>query len=216
MSTAQRPLPHSFYRRSTEVVARDLLGRDLWRLLPGPRIAGGRIVEVEAYFGHEDPASHAYRRTPRSEIMYGPPGLAYVYFTYGMHCCLNVVCEPGGTAGAVLIRAIEPKRGIEEMAERRGAAAFNRKGRLRLGAICSGPGKLTQALAIDLALNGADLRGPEIWLSEGEGPLPDAKVEITPRVGIRRGAELPARFIVPDSPCLSRRSGSTRLDRRRS
>ena len=204
MSRAPRPLPPSFYQRPTEDVARDLLGRDLWRRLPGGEIAGGRIVEAEAYFGPDDPASHAYRRTLRSEIMYGPAGIAYIYFTYGMHYCLNVVCEPEGTAGAVLIRALEPRRGLAAMAARRGAVAIDGRGRPRSEAICSGPGKLTQALAIDHCLNGAPLQGPEIWLATDEEPVPDVLMDVTPRIGIRRGRDRLARFIVRDNPCLSR------------
>jgi len=161
-------------------------------------------VEAEAYSGPDDPASHAFRRTPRSEIMYGPPGFAYVYFTYGTHWCANVVCESDGTAGAVLLRALEPVEGMEVMARRRGGVAYDKEGKIKERSLCSGPAKLTQALDIDGTLNGCDLRSPLLWISKGIGPLPDAAVAVTPRVGINRAAGRLARFIRKDSPFLSR------------
>lgn len=207
MTTVLHPLPAAFYMRDTLEVARDLLGRELWKSEPDGDYIGGRIVEVEAYLGTGDRASHAFRRTPRSEIMYGPPGIAYVYFTYGMHHCLNAVCEPEGRAGAVLIRAVEPVRGVGIMAARRGKAAFDAAGSPRPGAICSGPGKLTQALAIDLTHNGATLQGPSIWITEGNGPPARSEIEVTGRIGVREERAMSARFILPGSNCLSRPSG---------
>ena len=206
MTTVLQPLPAAFFERDTLDVARDLLGRDLWKSEPDGDCIGGRIVEVEAYLGSGDRASHAFRRTPRSEIMYGPPGIAYVYFTYGMHCCLNAVCEPDGKAGAVLIRAVEPMRGVPIMAARRGKIAFDAAGRPKPGAICSGPGKLTQALAINLTHNGATLQGPCIWITAGNGPEDRCKIGVTGRIGIREERALPARFILLGNDCLSRRS----------
>lgn len=204
MSATTTLLPLSFYRRHTTEVAPDLLGRHLWRRLSGDEVAGGVIIEVEAYEGTRDPASHACTRTPRSDIMYGPPGIAYVYFTYGMHHCVNVVCEEEGRAGAVLIRAIEPLKGLEGMAERRGRAALDSGGRVNPRALCSGPARLTQAMAIDLRLNGADLRGSELWISEGDGPLSADLISITPRIGVTRGTRRKARFIMRGNPFLSR------------
>jgi DNA-3-methyladenine glycosylase len=188
-----------FFARPTITVARDLLGCYLVHDTPRGRLAG-RLVEVEAYLGPRDPASHAYRRTPRSDVMWSRPGTAYVYFSYGNHACLNVVTEPEGAAGAVLLRAIEPALGVEEMARRRGT----RVPRL----IGGGPGRLTEAMAVTLAYNRADLvRGP-LYLVRGPRPR---RIVATPRIGISVAAEAPWRFVDPDSPCLSRplgRSGS--------
>ena len=131
--------------RDTVVVARSLLGQRLVRVLNGQRLSG-LICETEAYGGADDPASHAYRRTPRSAIMFGPPGVAYVYFIYGMHHCLNAVTACDGHPGAVLIRGIFPAEGIETMRRQRPGAADQH--------LADGPGKLCQALGITLALNG--------------------------------------------------------------
>jgi len=197
-------LPQSFYGRPVAEVARDLLGCDLWRRLPSGVICGGRIVECEAYGGSDDPGSHAFRRTPRSEIMYGPPGFAYVYFTYGMHYCANAVSHVKGTAGAVLIRALEPLTDLDGMASRRGKAAIDPHGEIRPRALCSGPAKITQALAIDRRLNGTPLTGSGLRISPGTGHVPDLEVKITTRIGVNSGAELLARFIVERSNFLSR------------
>ncbi len=188
------PLPRSFFARPTLEVAPDLLGAFLVRMLPdGVRLVG-RLVEVEAYLGPQDPASHAYRRTARSAIMWGPPGIAYVYVTYGNHHCLNVVTEPEGTPGAVLLRAAEPLEGLEVMRRLRGVEEVK--------LLCSGPGRLTQAFAIDLSFNGADLtRSGSLYLAWG---TPPRRIRTTPRIGIRRARERPWRFVDPESPCLSR------------
>jgi DNA-3-methyladenine glycosylase len=185
-------LPRAFFARATITVARDLLGCYLVHETPRGRLRG-RLVEVEAYLGPRDPASHAYRRTPRSEVMWGAPGTAYVYFSYGTHACLNVVTEPEGIAGAVLLRAIEPVEGFDEMTRRRGT----RVPRL----IGGGPGRLTEALGVTLADNRADLvRGP-LYLARGATPR---RIVATPRIGISVAADAPWRFVDPDSPCLSR------------
>jgi DNA-3-methyladenine glycosylase len=197
-------LPRSFCRRPVDEVARDLLGRDLWRTLPDGTICGGRIVECEAYGGPDDPGSHAFRRTPRSGIMYGVPGVAYIYFTYGMHWCANAVAHEEGTAGAVLIRALEPLEDLEGMASRRGRAAFDADGTIRPRALCSGPAKITMALAIDGTQNGTPLTGTALRLSKGTGPVPDREVEITRRIGVNDGAGRLARYIVRRSDFLSR------------
>lgn len=170
-------LPQSFYARPTLNVARDLLGRRLVRCLKGQRL-GGRITEVEAYIGEEDLASHAARgRTDRNRPMYGAPGLAYVYFIYGMYFCLNVVTEEEEFPAAVLIRGIEPDEGVAQMAARRAGRPLRE--------LANGPGKLCQALAIDRAFNDHDLTaGRELWIEPGE-PLADDAVSTTPRVNVR-------------------------------
>src|SRR5438128_11571820 len=142
------PLPREFFTRSTLLVAKDLLGHFLVHETPRGRLVG-RVVEVEAYRGPKDPASHAYRRTPRSQIMWGPPGTAYVYFTYGNHYCINVVTEPQGTAGAVLLRAVEPLEGIAVMRRARGMQYAL--------PLTSGPGRVSEAMAIGRTRTARDL-----------------------------------------------------------
>ncbi len=142
-------------------------------------------METEAYLGPQDPASHAYRRTARSDIMYRLPGVAYVYFIYGVHFCLNAVTEPEGTAGAVLIRAILPQEGVEVMSRLRGPAGTRH--------MADGPGKLCQAMSITRELNGADLvDGGELWFEDGV-PVPVSEVAATPRIGVVGDAETLAR-----------------------
>jgi DNA-3-methyladenine glycosylase len=174
-----------FFARDTLSVARALLGARLVRALDGRRLSG-TIVECEAYIGREDTACHASRgRTRRNQVMFGPPGRAYVYFTYGMHWMLNVVTEQEDFPAAVLVRALQPVEGVEAMWALRRARANPRHER----ALTSGPARLTQALAIDGSFNGADLSaGPFLWLEPGQG-LPAACVECGPRIGIRYAAE---------------------------
>ena len=156
---------------------------------------GGRIVEVEAY-DHEDPASHGYRgRTERNASMFGPPGRAYVYRSYGIHWCLNFVCEDVGVANAVLVRALEPTHGLEAMRERRGLDDP------RL--LCSGPGRLSQALGVTREHDGLALDWPPFELLAADGP---AEVVSGPRIGITRAAELPWRYTEAGSRFLSRPS----------
>ena len=182
-------LPRKFYDRPTLLVARELIGARLVRMLDGRRLAG-LITETEAYIGEKDLASHARAgRTPRTAVMYGAPGHAYVYFTYGNHWMLNVVTEQEGTPGAVLIRAIQPLEGVEVMLERRhGRDTF-------------GPGKLCQALGIDKSLNGADLASKDsgLWIERGV-QVPDSAVTLGPRVGLNTTPEpwlsKPWRFLV--------------------
>lgn len=184
-------LPASFYDRPVLVVARELLGARLVRSLDGQRLAGV-IVETEAYRGEEDLACHArVGRTARTEVMYGPPGRAYVYFTYGMHWLLNCVTGPVGFPAAVLVRAIVPTEGVETIAARRAGQPS------RLW--CDGPAKLTRALAIDGAFNAASLCDPDGLLRiEAGKPIPDSLVRAGPRVGINRVPEpwrsIPWRF----------------------
>jgi DNA-3-methyladenine glycosylase len=157
----------------------------------------GAIVEAEAYHDTE-PACHAFvGLTPRTETLFGPPGRAYVYLSYGVHALLNAVCEPEGVGAAVLIRALEPLDGVELMAERRGQAAS------RLRALCSGPGKLTEALGIALSDNGCDLaRGPVV-ISGRTGRFSDPVVQRDRRIGITKAVELPWRFCLAGSRFLS-------------
>jgi DNA-3-methyladenine glycosylase len=200
-------LPRRFYARDSVTVARELLGRRLVRVLDdGTRLAG-IIVEVEAYCGVPDAASHAFggRRTPRNEAMYGPAGTAYVYFTYGMHHCVNVVCSRVGDPQAVLLRALEPVEGLEKLRElRAGAGPF----RSRTGPerprprtaiadinLCSGPGKLCRALAIDRSLNEASLMGDSpLFIESSPGRrIVDEQILITPRIGIGYAGDWVAR-----------------------
>jgi DNA-3-methyladenine glycosylase len=176
-------LMRSFFAQETLVVARALLGQRLVRMLDGRRLSG-LICEVEAYTGPTDQASHAYHRTPRSAIMYGLPGFAYVYFIYGTHFCLNVVAKSAGqAAGAVLFRGLVPDEGRAVMVARRRMAAH----------LTDGPGKLCQALGIERAQNGLDLTASdELWLETGIA-VPEAEVRYTPRIGVRGDEETKAR-----------------------
>jgi len=193
-----RKLPRSFYLRPTLVVARDLLGKLLVRR-KDDCLRVGRIVEVEAYKDRTDPASHSYKgRTARNEIMFGKGGYLYVYFTYGMHYCANVVTEGEGRGCAVLIRALEPVGGIDEMARLRGVAPSD------LRKLCSGPAKLCQALGIRRAENGADLCGTSIWIAFPEKPEQARTIAKSQRIGISDGKDRLWRFYLGNSPYLSR------------
>ncbi len=186
-----RILSRSFYERATIQVARELLGKLLVH-----RNTAGMIVETEAYLGGDDLAAHSARGiTPRTRVIFGPPGHAYVYFIYGMHECLNLVAEPEGKPGCVLIRALEPVRGIEWMKQRR-------PGVLTVRGLTSGPGKLTRALGITRALNGADVTRGELVVREWRS---DFDIAVTPRVGIRQCADLPLRFLIRGNPFVSAR-----------
>lgn len=186
-------LDRAFFTQPTLVVARLLLGQVLVSVGPDGRTSG-RIVETEGYLGPDDPASHAARlRTGRVAAMWGEPGIAYVYRSYGLHAMLNVVAEPAGVTGAVLIRAIEPIDGIEIMRVRRGVEP------LRL--LCSGPGRLCQAMGIALTDHGLDLvTSDRIWLCPGPSPR---QIAASGRIGVSRGGEPPWRFFVADSPFVS-------------
>jgi DNA-3-methyladenine glycosylase len=196
-----QPLPRKFFARRTEEVAPALLGKYLVSTKTSAVIAG-RIVEVEAYFGPGDPASHARRGvTPRTKIMFGQPGIAYIYLNYGMYYLLNVVTEPEGKAGAVLIRALEPRIGIELMRSLRRTE--------RLEELCSGPGKVCQALAIDLSDNGLDLTDSKSnlfiaeLLSEKKGKF---KVARSGRIGVREDLPEQYRFYITQSKYVSTKS----------
>jgi DNA-3-methyladenine glycosylase len=183
-----RALPADLFARSVHEAAPELIGATL--LVDG---VGGRIVEVEAY-DHEDPASHGYRgRTARNASMFGPPGHAYVYRSYGVHWCLNLVCEDVGVANAILVRALEPTYGLDAMRGRRGLEDA------RL--LCSGPGRLCQALGITREHDGLPLDRPPFELRERDRPV---EVLAGPRIGITRAAELPWRYTESGSSFLSR------------
>jgi DNA-3-methyladenine glycosylase len=179
-----------FFDRSVHVVARELIG---CRLFHGG--IGGMIVETESY-ERDDPACHAYvGLTPRTETLFGPPGRAYVYLSYGIHSLLNAVAEPEGEAAAALIRALQPTAGLEEMRARRGARPDHD--------LCSGPGKLTEALGIGLDANGADLASdPFLLLPPEDGWT--GEVATGPRIGIAKAVERPWRFCLAGSPFVSR------------
>jgi DNA-3-methyladenine glycosylase len=181
-------LTRSFFSRSVHEVAPDLIGAVL--LVNG---VGGRLVEVEAYH-HTDPAAHSYiGPTERNAVMFGPPGYAYVYRSYGIHWCLNLVCEPAGSASAVLIRAIEPTEGLAMMRRRRGLAE------VRL--LCSGPGRLCEALGVTHAHNGLALTAPPFAIFAREG---DEEVIAGPRIGLTKAVEKPWRYGLKGSRFLSK------------
>ena len=191
-----RPLPRSFYDRDTELVARDLLGAVLRSVTPDG-VTAGRIVETEAYLGEHDGACHAAAGlTQRTRWLYGPPGVAYVYFIYGVHWCFNAVTRREGLPSAVLVRALEPVDGLELMRRRRGAAIADRD-------LTNGPGKLCTALAITGAASGARLDRPPLSILRGK-PVPDANVAVSPRIGISRAADWPLRWYIKDNPFVSR------------
>ena len=187
------PLREVFYLRPAPQVARELLGKIL--AFQG---VSGRIVETEAYLGEDDGAAHSARGiTPRTRIIFGPPGHAYVYFIYGMYDCLNIVCEPEGIAGCVLIRALEPVSGLDQMRIRRPTARRDED-------LANGPGKLTRALGIKITHNGADVTKGPITIHVPEHPQ-QFEIATSPRIGITKSADLPLRFFIQGNPCVSRR-----------
>lgn len=190
-----RPLPAGFYARETELVARELLGATLECTVRGVRCRG-RIVETEAYTGESDAACHAAAgRTARTEVLYGPPGRAYVYFVYGMHWCVNAVTRRAGLPSAVLIRALEPLEGVDAMRRRRGVK--------RDRELTNGPAKLCEALGITGAHNGALLQTSALRILRGE-PVEDGDVAVTRRIGISKAVEEPLRWIVRSSAHVSK------------
>jgi DNA-3-methyladenine glycosylase len=186
--TASPKLNRTFFARSVHKVAPELIGATL--LVNG---VGGRIVEVEAYH-HTDPAAHSYiGRTERNAVMFGPPGYAYVYRSYGIHWCLNFVCEAEGSASAVLIRALEPTQGLPAMRRRRGVSDVR--------ALCSGPGKLAQALGVTVRHNGLPLDRAPFELRARAGK---PQIVAGPRIGISKAVEEPWRYGLKGSPYLSK------------
>ncbi|HTX40618.1 MAG TPA: DNA-3-methyladenine glycosylase [Acidobacteriaceae bacterium] len=201
-------VPRAFYLHPPDVVARKLLGKLLVRRYELRRKSQtistrltGRIVEVEAYFGLDDPAAHTFiGKTPRNAVLFGPPGFAYVYFIYGMHFCLNFSCEPDGQAGGVLLRALEPVEGLETMAKLRGLA---RGANPRL--LASGPGRLCQALGITREThNGIDVTSRRSGLHVEDDGFEPEEIAVSPRVGITKAAERPLRFAIAGSRFVSR------------
>jgi DNA-3-methyladenine glycosylase len=200
-------LPRAFYLDPPDLVARRLLGKLLVRRYRDPSAARpktqrltGRIVEVEAYFGLDDPAAHTFvGKTARNAVLFGPAGFAYVYFIYGMYFCLNFSCEPDGHPGGVLLRALEPVEGLETMARLRGLPSTANP---RL--LTSGPGRLCQALGIVREThNGIDVTNSRSGLHvEDDGFIPDA-IDASPRIGIRKAADRPLRFTIAGNRFVS-------------
>lgn len=189
-----QPLSVDFYARDTEQVAKELLGKLLVHMTEEGTTLG-KIVETEAYL-KDDPACHASRgMTPRNSVMFGPPGRAYVYFTYGMHYCFNTVTATEGVGEAVLIRAVEPLEGLDLMRKRRG--------RDRLHELCAGPARLVQAFGITKEHNKTDLtRGP-LFIASSDEPTPE--IYTTTRIGIKEGADLPLRFYIQGNKFISKK-----------
>lgn len=189
-------IPRSFYLRSTLEVAKDLLGQLIVRIYRGERLVG-RIVEVEAYRGSIDPASHAYRgRTKRNDVMFWEGGHLYVYFTYGMHFCANIVTREEGIAEAVLIRGVEPLAGLKVMQKLRGKD-------IPVSNLTNGPAKFCEAFGIKRKENGLSLLGNEIYLVRGKR-VPRATIGVSTRIGIRTGIDRKWRFFVKGNPWVSR------------
>ncbi|HXM45564.1 MAG TPA: DNA-3-methyladenine glycosylase [Bryobacteraceae bacterium] len=186
-------LPRSFYARPTIEVARGLLGK---LVVHGE--TSGKIVETEAYLGGDDLAAHSARGiTQRTRVIFGPPGHAYVYFIYGMYECLNLVAEPDGQPGCVLIRALEPVGGIETMQQRRPSAHTLRD-------LTSGPGRLTLALGISRAQNGVDVTRGNLTVHTSRTPHDEPfEIEVTPRIGIRHCADWPLRYAIKGNPFVT-------------
>jgi DNA-3-methyladenine glycosylase len=188
----RRQMVRAFFDRSPEVVARELLGKVVKHNYKGEWLSG-RIMEVEAYLGMDDPASHTFiGQTERNRVLFGPAGVAYVYLVYGIYYCLNVSCLPAGEPGGVLFRAIEPLEGVKTMAMLRGVPEASGASR-----ISGGPGRLCQALGITRTLhNGVDVTRRGSTLQVVEDGYRVSRVVVTPRIGIQKGADLPLRFLI--------------------
>lgn len=195
------PLPREFYDRDPRRVSRELLGKVLVRK-DGKKLLAARIVEVEAYLGTDDPAAHSFSgRTARNAVLFGPPGYAYVYFIYGNHYCLNVSCMPDGAPGGILFRALEPLVGIEEMARARGISVYG-QGDWR--PLTSGPGRLAEAFGITRERdNGKDLTSEASDLFIFDDGYRVRRVLVTTRIGIRKAAELPLRYVIAGNRFVS-------------
>ncbi len=200
-----RPLPRKFFDRDPRIVGRELLGKLLIRR-HGERILAGRLVETEAYLGADDPAAHsAAGQTPRNAVLFGPAGHAYVYLIYGNHFCLNVSCLPKGHPGCVLLRAIEPVAGLQEMSRFRHLDLPPAPSTTQLRLISTGPGRLAHALAITrLRDNGKDMTSPktsDLWLADDGFVI--GEIAETPRIGITKAVGHPLRYVVRDSNFVS-------------
>jgi DNA-3-methyladenine glycosylase len=211
-SNAIRPLDREFFLRDPRRVAREILGKILVRNA-GRRSLTGRIVEVEAYLGANDPAAHsAAGKTLRNAVLFGPPGYAYIYFIYGNHYCLNVSCEPEGLAGGVLFRALEPLSGIEEMARGRGINVESDKD---LPKLTSGPGRLCEAFCITRDRdNACDLTNPKSGLWLGNDGYRARGIELSPRIGITKAADHPLRYFLSGNRFVSGPKVRSTLDTR--
>jgi len=190
-------LPVAFFRRPAEVVAAELLGMVVVSWVGG-ELTEARIVETEGYLGYDDPASHGYlhRRNARNEALFGPPGSWYVYLSYGMHWCANLVCQRAGLASAVLLRALEPLTGLESMRQRRGGVPDRE--------LCSGPGKLSQALGITRDLDGSRMLGSGVVVRRPDS-IEEIAIAATARIGITKATDWPLRFCLAGSPWTSRK-----------
>jgi DNA-3-methyladenine glycosylase len=193
-------LPVAFFARPAEVVAAELIGQVVVSRLGGV-LTAGRIVETEAYLGYDDPASHGYRhrKNARNAALFGRPGIWYVYLSYGMHWCANLVCQRAGLASAVLLRALEPLDGLDRMRERRGQLPDRQ--------LCSGPGRLCQAMGINRELDGVAMAESPVVVLQGDRVTPRA-IAATPRIGITKAADWPLRFHLAGSLWTSRKEKS--------
>jgi len=204
----ERILPQTFYARDPRIVARDLLGKTLVRTLSDRALKkplSGRIVEVEVYLGEGDLAAHsAAGKTERNQVIFGPPGHAYVYFIYGMHYCLNFSCMPEGQAGCVLLRALQPLEGLPEMARARGLAVERMRSNSGLRLLTSGPGRLCEALSITREkLNGQELyRKSSPLRIVDDGSRPD-QIGESARIGISKSPDMPLRYFIMGNEFVS-------------
>jgi DNA-3-methyladenine glycosylase len=200
-----RLLSRKFFNRDPRLVSPELLGKLIIRK-DGRKLIAGRIVEVEAYLGDGDAAAHsAAGRTARNEVLWGPPGHAYVYFIYGVHYCLNISCLPDGEAGGILIRALEPVSGLEAMAAARELSDLDFDSERDLRKLASGPGRLSEALGVTRPRdNGKDMLSPRCDLQvRDDGYIPE-KIGTTVRIGITKAADKPLRYVIAGSEFLSR------------
>jgi DNA-3-methyladenine glycosylase len=203
-----KPLNRAFFARKPRPVARELLGKVLVRHSDGQFLTA-RIVEVEAYLGKNDPASHSYAgKTARNAVLFGPPGYAYVYFIYGNHYCLNVSCERDGNAGGVLFRAVEPLQGVEEMERARKIKVHGPRDLIRL---TSGPGRMAEAFGITRTRdNGGDLTSSHSGLWIGDDGFRARNIKTTPRIGITKAADKRLRYILAGNAFVSGRKTPAR------
>ena len=205
------PLPRGFYNREPRKVSHDLLGKVLVRR-EGKMLLAARIVEVEAYLGEDDPAAHTFvGRTARNDVLFGPPGYAYVYFIYGNHYCLNFSCLPDGVPGGILVRALEPLEGIQEMAQ---ARDISLNGPRSLRELTSGPGRLAEAFGITRVRdNGKDMTNPKEDLIVTDDGFRPEHILRTVRIGINKAADLPLRYIIADNQFVSGAKRLIKIDR---
>ena len=215
-SVTERIVPQEFYARDPRIVARELLGKTVVRTVSsGARRQrrSGRIVEVEVYLGEGDLAAHsAAGKTARNQVLFGPPGHAYVYFIYGVHYCLNFSCMPEGQAGCTLVRALEPLEGIPEMARARGVAPDRLESTAGLRALTSGPGRVCEALGITReGFNGQELYSPDSPLKVVDEGGVRCQILESPRIGITKSSEMPLRYFIAGNPFVSGKRRSSAI-----